>query len=101
MYEQLLHDAVKRGYNLGVCAKILNETGEVLLVKRALGDTYQHIWEMPGGSVESGESLEDALAREVQEETGLEVKRLVRYLGHFDSIISRQTRQKENFVLKY
>ena len=46
---------------------------EVLLVRRgkepALGE-----WSLPGGAVEVGETLEEALHRELQEETGIEVE---------------------------
>lgn len=51
-------------------AFILNERGEVLLQKR--GD--MHAWGLPGGALELGESAEEAMLREVFEETGLRVK---------------------------
>lgn len=51
-------------------AFILNERGEMLLQKR--GD--MHAWGLPGGALELGESAEDAMRREVLEETGLQVK---------------------------
>jgi mutator protein MutT len=51
-------------------AFILNETGELLLQKR--GDN--HAWGLPGGALELGESAEEAVIREVLEETGLQVK---------------------------
>lgn len=50
---------------------LLFDQGRVLLVRQAKGsDTY---WLLPGGGVERGESLEQALTREFREEVGLEV----------------------------
>jgi 8-oxo-dGTP pyrophosphatase MutT (NUDIX family) len=45
---------------------LLVEEGRVLLVKH----TYQHAWYMPGGGVKRGESLEQAVRREADEEVG-------------------------------
>lgn len=52
-----------------------NENGEILIVK----DSYKGIYTFPGGQVEVGENLIDALTREVKEETGadIEVKKLI------------------------
>jgi 8-oxo-dGTP diphosphatase len=46
-------------------------TGSLLLIRRV--SEPAGVWELPGGSVEQGEGLEQALHREVQEETGLPV----------------------------
>jgi ADP-ribose pyrophosphatase YjhB (NUDIX family) len=47
----------------------------VLLVKRA-NEPFQGWWSIPGGTVETGELLRDAVRREMREETGLEVEPL-------------------------
>lgn len=57
---------------VGVGAVVL-EGDRVLLVKRA-HEPLQGEWSVPGGAVELGETLESAIAREVREETGLEVE---------------------------
>ncbi len=51
------------------------EDGNLLLVERAK-EPLKGYWSLPGGIVEAGEKLEDAIRREVQEETGLEVETL-------------------------
>lgn len=56
---------------LGVGAVILGE-GRVLLVERGR-EPLAGYWSLPGGVVETGERLEEALMREVFEETGLRV----------------------------
>lgn len=56
-----------------VVAGIIREGSRILLVGQR-GPTDPHdIWSIPGGVVEDGELLDEALIREVREETGLEV----------------------------
>ena len=45
---------------------------QVLLIKRAYAP-YQHLWTLPGGRIEPGETIEDCAAREIKEELGLTV----------------------------
>jgi 8-oxo-dGTP diphosphatase len=63
---------------LGVGALIFTRTGRrgpILLIERG-GKPLKGYWSLPGGLVEPGEQLEDAVRREVQEETGLEIEPL-------------------------
>jgi len=56
-------------------AVIEREDGEFLLAQRPPGKVYEGWWEFPGGKVEAGEPVADALARELREELGIEVRR--------------------------
>jgi 8-oxo-dGTP diphosphatase len=58
--------------SVGVGAVIVHG-GRVVLIRRGK-EPLKGRWVVPGGTVEWGESLEDALVREVQEETGLTVR---------------------------
>jgi ADP-ribose pyrophosphatase len=53
----------------------LIEAGKVLLIKRAYAP-YQHLWTLPGGRTDPGETAEQCAAREVREELGLSVSAL-------------------------
>jgi 8-oxo-dGTP diphosphatase len=66
-------DMVQR---IAMKAVIVNKKGEILILREAAtyGDgTQLGRYHMPGGRVEVGENFEDALRREVREETGLEI----------------------------
>lgn len=55
-----------------VGAFIFSNDGYILLGKSNRG-TYEGMWLVPGGGIEGGESKEQAIIREVKEETGLDV----------------------------
>jgi 8-oxo-dGTP diphosphatase len=52
---------------------VVRGDGAVLLGQRPAGKPYAGWWEFPGGKLEAGESVADALARELHEELGLDV----------------------------
>lgn len=69
----------------GVGAVIINE-GKMILVKRGV-EPGKGEWSIPGGLVELGETVRDAVIREAKEETGLDVEIIVdRPLDAFDNI---------------
>jgi len=53
------------------CAIIIDENGLVLATQRSEQMKMPLKWEFPGGKVEAGESLEECLKREIQEELGI------------------------------
>jgi len=52
---------------------VLDGEGRVLLARRAV-EPFRGLWDIPGGFVNPGESLEDAVRRELREEAGIEVE---------------------------
>jgi len=55
-----------------VCGGLLYADGRILLGKRtATRTSYPNVWDMPGGHCKPGESLEETLVRELQEEIGI------------------------------
>jgi 8-oxo-dGTP diphosphatase len=63
-----------------VTAAVIERDGCVLLTRRGPGRRHTGLWEFPGGRVESGESPEACLARELSEELGINA-RVGRLLG--------------------
>lgn len=50
------------------------QEGRFLLTSRPVGKVYAGYWEFPGGKFEAGESVEQALRRELQEELGITIE---------------------------
>uniref|UniRef100_A0A3B4G3A8 Nudix hydrolase 18 n=1 Tax=Pundamilia nyererei TaxID=303518 RepID=A0A3B4G3A8_9CICH len=69
--EQSKPATLRKNVTYIVCAVIFNEKEEVLMVQEAKPDCYKQ-WYLPAGRVEVGESLEEAMKREVKEEAGFE-----------------------------
>ena len=82
---------------VGVGAVIV-EAGKVLLVKRRY-EPLAGRWSIPGGTLELGETLEAGVAREMREETGLEIE-VGPVIEVFDRIIlDAERRVRYHFVL--
>lgn len=78
---------VGRVVGVGVGAVICDEAGRVLLLRRGVqARNEQGMWACPGGALTVGESLQEAIVREVREECGLAI--VVRcQLGAFDHLL--------------
>jgi 8-oxo-dGTP diphosphatase len=57
-----------------VSAAVIERDDEFLLTRRAAGSHLGGRWEFPGGKVESGETLDATLLREIREELGCDVE---------------------------
>jgi 8-oxo-dGTP diphosphatase len=69
---------MKRGVDfigVGVGAILVDPSGQVFLARRGENSKNERgLWEFPGGAVEFGERLTDALAREMREEFSIEIE---------------------------
>jgi 8-oxo-dGTP diphosphatase len=82
---------------LAVSAAIIRD-GRVLVARRARGPALG-IWTMPGGVVEAGETLAEALKREIEEETAMTVEP-VALAGHREVLVRDDDRQvSRHFVI--
>ena len=68
--------SILKGYlimkKIEVVAAILHRDGAYFATQRGYGE-FEGMWEFPGGKIEPGESSEDALKREIQEELGVDI----------------------------
>jgi 8-oxo-dGTP diphosphatase len=58
---------------LVVAVALVDADGRVLLAQRPEGKQLAGLWEFPGGKIEPGESIEQALRRELHEELGITI----------------------------
>ena len=77
-------------FQLGIKALITNDNGEIFLLQvdtSHFSDKNKNLyyWDIPGGRIHEGHTVEDTLIREVEEETGT---REIKIEKHFDSFIS-------------
>ena len=77
-------------FRIGVFALIFNHERQILLGHRRDIDW----WNLPGGGMEVGETVDEAICREVREETGLDVK-----VGQLIGVYSKP--QKQEVVLTF
>lgn len=91
--------ATKGLRHVTVGAIAVNEKGEILLVKRAPTVPNPNKWSVPGGFFDQGETTEEAVLRELQEETGLTGK--IRCLFHINDNPNRPKEDRQNVDFIY
>ena len=75
-----------RKHEIRVVAAVIERGDEILIGQRRAGDRFQFKWEFPGGKVEADEDPKEALARELQEELGIDAvigEEVARYEYHY------------------
>lgn len=68
------------------CGAIIRKDNKILLTKRSV-PPYKNYWCLPGGHVEWGEEVKEAIKREVKEETGLDFRPV--FFKYYDEIIPK------------
>lgn len=95
VYSSLRIDAERDEVRRLVVAAVVVRHDRVLILRRRRSQFLAGRWELPSGVVEPGEALDDALAREVAEETGLRVTEVNDYLGEFDYLSGSGARTRQ------
>ena len=60
--------------SINVAAALIFHNGKLLITQRRPDDHLPNLWEFPGGKVEPNETFETCLAREIQEELGIQIR---------------------------
>jgi ADP-ribose diphosphatase len=77
------HEVAIVRHNPSVVIIPIRDDGQVILIKQYRASVDRELWEVPAGRVDTGESPEEAVARECEEEIGLVPRRLQRIRGLF------------------
>ncbi len=86
---------------ISVTAAILVRDGKILIAQRKSSDHLAGKWEFPGGKLEDGESPEECLRRELQEEFGVDTsigEFLAESVYHYDQISIRLLAYRTSLV---
>ncbi|WIG59692.1 MAG: hypothetical protein OJF49_002439 [Ktedonobacterales bacterium] len=75
-----------------IVAAVVRQGDAILLVRQQGADDPRPTWALPGGVVEDGELLHEALARELREETGLALRRVGALLYVAQTHVTHMTR---------
>jgi 8-oxo-dGTP diphosphatase len=75
---------------VAVRAIIKNSTGKILILKRANTSYCEGFWNLPGGKVDFGQTAEEAVIREVEEETILKTEK-ANFLFYMDNLPDETT----------
>lgn len=75
--------------------------GKILMTRRAADDFLGGVYELPGGGVDDGETITEGAIREVKEETGLTVSKIVSIFDGFDYSTNRKPSVRQvNFLVE-
>ena len=80
--------------NPAVSAVIRNDNGEFLLTKRGI-EPFKGDWDLPGGFIDYGESPEEAILRELEEELGIKVVKEIEMSDMFNVDYVNEGREDE------
>jgi nucleoside triphosphatase len=88
-------DLKKKEYpEVTVGALIFNAKQQIFLMK---SPKWKNRYVVQGGHIELGETVEQALKREIKEETNLEIKD-IRFIGMLESVFSEEFHKKKHFI---
>lgn len=87
---------VKQRYPITtVGAMIFNQENKFLLIKT---HKWNHMYGIPGGKIDLGETCEQALIREIKEETGLDISD-IKFVSFYDSVYSEEFYKRSHMIL--
>ena len=81
---------------LSVCALVIYNKSLLIVRRSAEDDFLPNVWEFPGGGVEKGETLQQALARELKEEVNLDISTAkIRLVGISEELSAKELIKRE------
>jgi len=99
--KELQKEAKRDGIDKLLSGAVVIIRNQILIVRRSLQDDFlPGYFEIPGGGVAEGETILDALERELFEETALRIDRIISYIGSFDAVSPNEQKVRQfNFAV--